>query len=97
MRSGDPEGYSLPTQREACLRKAQSLGADVVEEYLDKDTGTMVDKRPAMQKLLARVAEDRNIDYVIVHKLDRLARNRLDDAHMTVTLEASGANARVLC
>ena len=91
MRSGDPEGYSLPTQREACLRKAQSLGADVVEEYLDKDTGTMVDKRPAMQKLLARVAADRNIDFVIVHKLDRLARNRLDDAHMTVTLEAAGA------
>ena len=91
MRSGDPEGYSLPTQREACLRKAQSLGADVVEEYLDKDTGTLVDKRPAMQELLARVAEERNIDYVIVHKLDRLARNRLDDAHMTVTLEAAGA------
>ena len=30
MRAGDPEGYSLPTQREACLRKAQSLGALVV-------------------------------------------------------------------
>ena len=91
MRSGDPEGYSLPTQREACLRKAQSLGAMVVEEYLDKDTGTLVDKRPAMQRLLARVAGDRDIDFVIVHKLDRLARNRLDDAHMTVTLEAAGA------
>jgi len=52
MRAGDPEGYSLPTQREACLRKAQSLGAVVVDEYLDKDTGTLVDKRPAMQELL---------------------------------------------
>jgi DNA invertase Pin-like site-specific DNA recombinase len=91
MRSGDPEGYSLPTQREACLRKAQSLGADVIDEYLDKDTGTMVDKRPAMQKLLARVAKERDFDFVIVHKLDRLARNRLDDANMTVTLEAAGA------
>lgn len=91
MRSGDPEGYSLPAQREACLRKAQSLGAAVVDEFVDKDTGTLVDKRPAMQRLLARVAEERNFDYVIVHKLDRLARNRLDDAHMTVTLEAAGA------
>ena len=91
MRSGDPEGYSLPTQREACLRKAQSLGAIVVEEYLDKDTGTLVDKRPSMQRLLARVANDRDIDYVIVHKLDRLARNRLDDASMTLSLESSGA------
>lgn len=87
---GSLEGC-LPTQREACLRKARELGADVVEEYLDKDTGTLVDKRPAMQRLLARVEEDRDIDFVIVHKLDRLARNRLDDAHMTVTLEAAGA------
>lgn len=91
MRAGDPEGYSLPTQREACLKRARELDADVVDEYLDKDTGTLVDKRPAMQKLLARVAEHRDIDYVIVHKLDRLARNRLDDASMTVTLEAAGA------
>lgn len=91
MRSGDPEGYSLPTQREACLRKAQSLGAIVVEEYLDKDTGTLVDKRSEMQRLLARVEKDRDIDFVIVHKLDRLARNRLDDAMMTLTLETAGA------
>lgn len=91
MRAGDPEGYSLPTQREACLRKAESLSADVIEEYLDKDTGTLVDKRPAMQRLLSRVEADRDIDYVIVHKLDRLARNRLDDAHMTMTLELAGA------
>ena len=26
-RDGDPEGYSIPAQREACRRKASSLGA----------------------------------------------------------------------
>ncbi len=91
MRAGDAEGYSLPTQREACLRTAERLGADVVDEYLDKDTGTMVDKRPAMRDLLTRLSEAQDIDYVIVHKLDRLARNRFDDAQMTLTIEAAGA------
>ena len=27
----DPEGFSIPAQREACTRKATSLGAQVVE------------------------------------------------------------------
>lgn len=28
----DPEGYSIPTQREACQRHAERLGARVVSE-----------------------------------------------------------------
>ena len=28
----DPEGYSIPAQRDACLRKAEQLEAEVVEE-----------------------------------------------------------------
>ncbi len=37
-RDGNPEGYSLPTQREACHKKAEQLGAAVVEEYVNTDT-----------------------------------------------------------
>jgi hypothetical protein len=34
-------GYSLPTQREACKRKIKDeLKAVFVGEYIDKDTGT---------------------------------------------------------
>lgn len=29
----DPEGYSLPAQRESCYRKAEQLGVEVVDEY----------------------------------------------------------------
>ena len=32
----DPEGFSIPDQREACRRKAQALDAIVVEEFVDK-------------------------------------------------------------
>ena len=31
-RDGDPEGYSIPAQRDACHRKAEALEATVVEE-----------------------------------------------------------------
>ena len=54
-RDGNPEGYSLPTQRTACRLRAEHLGAIVVDEYIDKDTGTRVDKRPSMLALMERV------------------------------------------
>ena len=34
-RGGEAEGFSIPAQREACLRQAQSLGAAVVAEFVD--------------------------------------------------------------
>jgi site-specific DNA recombinase len=91
VRDGNPEGYSLPTQRQACTFKAGQLGADVVEEYVDKDSGTAVSKRPAMQRLIERARTQQDVDYVIVHKLDRFARNRYDDAMVTARLQAAGA------
>jgi len=31
----DAEGFSIPAQREGCVRKAETLGAAVVDEYSD--------------------------------------------------------------
>src|SRR5665811_826077 len=86
-RHGNPEGYSLPTQRLAGRLRAEELGAVVVDEYVDKDSGTRVDKRPAMLALIDRVETERDVDFVIVHQLSRFARNRLDDASITYRLE----------
>jgi len=68
-RDGNSEGYSLPTQRQTGEVKAESLGAVIVEEYLDKDTGTRTDKRPAMMRLLERVRDDQDVDYMGVRGL----------------------------
>src|SRR5947209_8433883 len=73
LRHGDPEGYSLPTQRTDARRMAESLNAEVIEEFIDKDTGTSTDKRPAMQRLLEWLKSGNHVDYVIVFKLDRWA------------------------
>ena len=76
---GEAEGYSIPAQRGACQRKAEELGAAVVEEYVDAGASARSIDRPALQELLDRLIEKHDVDYVIVHKVDRLARDRADD------------------
>jgi site-specific DNA recombinase len=87
----DDEGYSLPAQRTACERKATSLGATVDAEFVEKgESGTSIKGRKELGRLLERLAEG-DIDYVIVHKVDRLARSRADDVAIAEAIRASGA------
>jgi DNA invertase Pin-like site-specific DNA recombinase len=88
-RDADPEGYSIPAQREACRRKAEALGAVVVEEYVDLGESAKTADRPALQRMLERL-KAQDIDYVIVHKVDRLARNRVDDVTIGLALRGAG-------
>src|SRR4051812_40648885 len=75
-RSGvEAEGYSIPAQRDAAVRKAESLGAQVVEEFVDAGASAKTADRAALQSMLARLKDQGDIDFVIVHKIDRLARN----------------------
>jgi site-specific DNA recombinase len=89
-RNREPEGYSIPAQREACLRKAAELGCEVVGEFTDRGESTKTADRPQLQLLLERVRQERDLDCVIVHKVDRLARNRYDDATISYTLKVAG-------
>lgn len=77
----DPEGISLPAQRKACVRKAEQLGMGVVGEYMEAGvSGRGTQHRLEFQKMLARIKTQKDVDCVIVHKLSRLARNRIDEA-----------------
>ncbi|MEJ7783280.1 MAG: recombinase family protein, partial [Solirubrobacteraceae bacterium] len=86
----DSEGYSLPAQRTACVRKAESLEATVVEEFVERGESGTSANRPALKRMLARLAEG-DVQYVIVHKVDRLARNRADDVAIVMAIRQSGA------
>ena len=90
QRGGSEEGFSLPAQREANKRKAQAMGALVVKEFADRGESARSANRPELQKMLAYLKEDGGIDYVIVHKLDRLARNRADDVEINRAFEEAG-------
>ncbi len=86
----DPDGYSLPAQREACERKADQLDAEVVEVFVDRGESAKTADRREFQRMLAFVKEQRDIDYVILDKVDRFARNRRDDANILFELRSVG-------
>ena len=88
-RGGEAEGFSLPAQRDACTRKATSLGAEVVEEFADRGESAKTADRPELLRLLEYLREERP-DFVIVHKVDRLARNRADDVAITLAIRQAG-------
>ena len=66
------------------------MGALVVKEFADRGESARSANRPELQKMLAYLKEDGGIDYVIVHKLDRLARNRADDVEINRAFEEAG-------
>ena len=89
-RGGEAEGFSIPAQREACIRKAESLAADVVQEFVDAGESAKSAERPQLQLMLDFVKQNA-IQLVIVHKVDRLARNRMDDAQINFAIQKAGA------
>jgi len=75
----DPEGLSIPAQRQACERKARELGAEVVREYVEPgfSAGSLV-KRRRFREMVDEVRELADIDVVIVWSVARWARNQED-------------------
>jgi len=83
----DPEGISIPAQRLSCERKATQMGVEIVGEYVEPGrSGTNIEHRPVFREMLDRLRTGRDVDYVIVYKLSRLNRNRIDDAKVLMLL-----------
>jgi site-specific DNA recombinase len=87
----DDDGLSIAAQRERCVQKAAEYGAVVVDEYIERAESAKTNQRPELNVMLRRIKEQRDIDYVILWKVDRFARNRRDDANMLFEIELAGA------
>ena len=86
----DPEGYSIPTQRESCLRHAERLGARVVAEFVELGrTGTNL-QRPALQEMLGELPKLKPT-YVIFYDLSRVAREEQDAFWLLGEIKRHGA------
>jgi site-specific DNA recombinase len=90
-RAFSEEGYSIEAQRADGRRKAAQLEAEVTEEFIDPAETATNSNRPALKRLLDRLKSGDVPTYVIVHKVDRFARNRRDDANMLFEIMESGA------
>jgi site-specific DNA recombinase len=87
----DDDGLSIGAQRERATQKATEYHAAVVDEYIERAESAKTDHRPALTAMLRRIKDQRDVDYVIVWKVDRFARNRRDDANMLFEIELAGA------
>lgn len=87
----DPEGLSIPAQRQVCHQKAATLGLEIIDEYVEPGrSATSVQNRPEYQRMLRRISTQRDVDYVMVYMLSRLNRNRVDDALVMLQMDAVG-------
>src|SRR6266545_3203800 len=83
------EGYSIPAQREACIRYVAERGWDVADEFVDAGESARTADRPMLKAMLRRVAEG-EIGAIVVHKIDRLARSMEDHVAIRAALRRSG-------
>jgi len=94
----DYSRYSSDRQNESSI-EAQQAEIDawaaarhvvIVERYADRALSGRSDHRPEFQRLLSDLRV-RKVDYVLVHKTDRFARNRYDAAVYSRVISQRGA------
>jgi site-specific DNA recombinase len=83
------EGYSIPAQRDACLRLIAERSWNLAGEFVDAGESARTADRPMLKAMLRRVA-DGGIGAVVVHKIDRLARSMEDHVAIRAALRRSG-------
>lgn len=90
-RAGAEEGYSIEMQREACRRKAESLGASVAKEWVAPAESASRGFYKTLKEMIAALKLGSDIDYVIVYKLERFARDELTDFAAHAAIKEAGA------
>lgn len=82
------EGVSLDMQEAQCRQRAEQDGAATIEVFSDPGfSGSRAENRPALQRLLSRLAD---FDMLYVWKLDRLSRSASD--YVTISKALQEAN-----
>jgi site-specific DNA recombinase len=83
------EGYSIPAQREACIRYVAERGWNLADEFVDAGESARTADRPMLKAMLRRIVEG-EIGAIVVHKIDRLARSMEDHVAIRAALRRSG-------
>ena len=83
------DGNSIDAQLSAIRDYAKNGNMTFVGEYIDRAKSAVTDDRPEFLRMIED-AKDRQFDVIIVHKLDRFARNRYDSAMYKRELRMNG-------
>ena len=81
-------GVSLEQQKKYCLEYAKSHDIEIVKLFHDDGVSAKTVNRKGLQELLSYCQKNyKNLDSVIVYKIDRLSRNVKDYATILMALE----------
>ena len=78
---------SIPAQCQAMRDYAAQRGWMVVEEFIEPGASARTAERPALMRLLALCRSQSRPNVVLIHKIDRLARNVFDHATIRALLK----------
>lgn len=81
----------LAAERDTCYRAATHLGLVVIREYVEHGGTGQIQRRPGLRLLLEELRALRDAGYVVVTRLDHLARTQTDRRASELELEAAGA------
>ena len=84
---------SIEGQIKVCEDYANREGVEIIDTYIDRAISGTTDKRPSFNRMILD-SENGDFDYIIVYKLDRFARNRLDSALYKQMLNKNGVKLK---
>lgn len=85
---------SIEAQQDAIAIYAARHGIQIVAQYADHARSGLSDNRPEFQRMIGDLKRN-PVDLVLVHKIDRFARNRYDAAVYTRMIADRGA--KLIC
>ena len=89
--SDNQRNESIDAQERAIREFARNNNIILVASYIDRAKSAMTDDRPQFQQMIKEAAEHK-FDIVLVHKLDRFARNRNDSIINRSKLKRNGVS-----
>ena len=90
-RAGAPQGYSVEFQRETCQREAVNRDAEIVQEWIAPAESASRGFYKTLTEMIAALKVRGDIDYVIIYKLERFARDELTDFAAYAEIKKAGA------
>jgi site-specific DNA recombinase len=87
-------GTSLAGQKAACLDYCERQGYQVAKIFVEEGESAKTADRTKLKEMLKYCREQSNIKAVVVHKLDRFARNAGDHSQMRTLLTGIGVQLR---
>ncbi len=89
------EGTSLESQERFCNEYAQKEGIKVLNTFIERGESAKTANRTEFTKAIAFCTDKKNqVDYFIVYKIDRFARNQEDHIMVRAVLKRAGTSLR---